>query len=1096
MKKILYYIILFTVFSARVFSQNYNIKHYTVQDGLLHSFVNDIIQDKRGSIWMATGGGLCKFNSVEFTNYTKKDGLNNYRLLSLAEDDFNNIWIGSLLGINVFDGDSIYTLKSATKRVLALKKSLDGQMWVASNEGVEKMQFNNGKFITTKLPYDFGVIDFENIFQDRNLNSFLVQTENNLFIGLNNTVYVYNNKEVKKIKFDKNIKVYSACKLENNDVIFGTNNGIFKYNGYSLELIKNNRLNAFHAFKIEYKNNKIWMIGNWSETEKSALYLVSISLKDEKYFRKISDSNGLIEKATSLLIDYENDIWIGSNGGLSVLKGEEFVNYTIENGLIGNKIWGVYQDNDKNVWVGTINEGLSIITKDSILNFDTISGLPDMYIGAIFQVEKNEFLLGTAKKGICKAEFVSKLNRYKFSQLNIELNIGITRVDCILRDRKKILWVASSKGLYYSNDGKNFKHKPLFQGDSNQVFIQKIFESSEGDLYIGTKQMGLFLLKDNKVENFLNDSKKELGISSICEDIQHNIWVGSQREGVLKIDNGKCNWITEKDGLKSNLIYILQSDKSGNIWIGSNLGLDRLNCIKYNKTNEIDIRHYDTNDGLQELEMNLNGSIEDSYENLWFATNNGILKYDYHYEISNRIPPIINLLNVKLHSNSVDWTKYSDSLTGWNKLPVNPVLPYNDNHITFEFVGISFKTKEIKYTWKLEGFDKKWVPPSYSRQVVYSNLPYGEYIFKLKSSNNDDVWNKEPLEFRFEILPPFWAEWWFISISILFLGMLIYFSIRLRMNSLIKHQKELENQISQRTEKISLQKEELESQIDIVNNQKRQIENIHLQLSDSIEYAKRIQDAALPLQGNLQSIVADAFVFFKPRDVVSGDFYWWAQMKPDNVLVAAVVDCTGHGVPGAFMSLLGISFLREIVIKEYITHPAVILRKLRKEIINSLNQKDEFGEQKDGMDMALISVNLDTLEMQFAGANNPLYIIRAKVEDKAKEYREAPLTLTSVLIELKGDKMPIAIYRRMDKFTNNKFQLHKGDQVYLFSDGFIDQFGGKKGKKFLCKQFKQLLLNNANKPMTEQCAVIEKTLNEWIGNNEQVDDITILGLKL
>ena len=116
----------------------------------MHSFVNDIIQDKRGSIWMATGGGLCKFNSVEFTNYTKKDGLNNYRLLSLAEDDFNNIWIGSLLGINVFDGDSIYTLKSATKRVLALKKSLDGQMWVASNEGVEKMQFNNGKFITTK----------------------------------------------------------------------------------------------------------------------------------------------------------------------------------------------------------------------------------------------------------------------------------------------------------------------------------------------------------------------------------------------------------------------------------------------------------------------------------------------------------------------------------------------------------------------------------------------------------------------------------------------------------------------------------------------------------------------------------------------------------------------------------------------------------------------------------------------------------------------------------------------------------------------------------------------------------------------------------
>jgi len=319
-----------------------------------------------------------------------------------------------------------------------------------------------------------------------------------------------------------------------------------------------------------------------------------------------------------------------------------------------------------------------------------------------------------------------------------------------------------------------------------------------------------------------------------------------------------------------------------------------------------------------------------------------------------------------------------------------------------------------------------------------------------------------------------------------------------------EQKKELEKQINKRTEKISFQKEELESQIDIVNNQKRQIENIHLQLTDSIEYAKRIQDAALPLQENLQSMVADAFVFFKPRDVVSGDFYWWTQMKPDNVLVAAVVDCTGHGVPGAFMSLLGISYLREIVIKEYITHPAVILRKLRKEIINSLNQKDEFGEQKDGMDMALISVNLDTLEMQFAGANNPLYIVSSSQSAVSSmqlavgnEMHELPTADASCqLYELKGDKMPIAIYRRMDKFTNNKVQLHKGDQVYLFSDGFIDQFGGQKGKKFLCKQFKQLLLNNANKPMTEQSAIIEKTLNEWIGNNEQVDDITILGLKL
>ena len=213
------------------------------------------------------------------------------------------------------------------------------------------------------------------------------------------------------------------------------------------------------------------------------------------------------------------------------------------------------------------------------------------------------------------------------------------------------------------------------------------------------------------------------------------------------------------------------------------------------------------------------------------------------------------------------------------------------------------------------------------------------------------------------------------------------------------------------------------------------------------------------------------------------------------LLIVTVADCTGHGVPGAFMSMLGISFLNEIVRKQEVTQANHVLNELRKEVINALQQKGVSGEQKDGMDISLFVVNTETNECQWAGANNPLYIVRGGQNPQGLTKPE-PLQNLEGLEEIKGDKMPIAIYRRMDKFTNNKVQLHKGDQVYLFSDGFIDQFGGQKGKKFLCKQFKQLLLNNANKPMTEQSAIIEKTLNEWIGNNEQVDDITILGLKL
>ena len=1089
------------------FSQNYNIKNYTVKDGLLHSFVNDIIQDSRGNIWIATGGGLCKFNGVEFDSYTTKDGLNYPRLLCLAESNFNNIWVGTSVGLNVFDGDSIYSLKNAQhENILALEKSLDGQMWVATNEGVKKVQFKNGEFVVNKLPYDFDKTEVSNIFQDRNLNSFLIETEQHkLFIGLNNLVFIYQNNNLEKINIDKSLQIYSACKSANENIIFGTNNGLYIYRNNSLERIENKNLENFKVFKIKRKKNKLWMIGKWSNEGKDEMFLVSINLKDKNYYRKISERNGLIDAPTSLFIDHENNVWIGSNSGLSVLKSESFVNYTKENGLSGNKTWGVSQGVDNKIWVGTINEGLSIIDHDKILNFDSKDGLPDMYIGAIYQDKKDFVYLGTARKGLCTAQYNSKLNTYKFKQLNIELNKRKPRIDGITRDKNNTLWIGSSKGLYYSLDDIKFHHKALFEEDSNQVFIRRILFSGNGNLYVGTKHRGLFILKGNKVENILNDTINGLEISSICEDYEGGIWLGSLHNGIFKINGNKSRWITENDGLKSNVIYILQPDKNGNIWIGSNLGLDRFNVLKYNKTGKIEVRHYNTDDGLQALEMNLNGSIEDNQGNLWFATNNGILKYDYRYDISNKIPPIINILNIKLHSQSVDWKKYSDSLTVWNHLPINPILPYNQNHLTFEFVGISYKNpKKIKYSWKLEGFDKKWVPSTYNRQVIYSNLPHGKYIFKLKSSNNDGVWNKKILEFPFEIQAPVWATWWFITLETGFIILLIYLFIIWRTKSLKKRQKELSRLVSLRTKEITLQKEEIETQRDFVEKQKNKIEEIHKEVSQSINYAQRIQNSILPDISTLKQNFDDYFVLLNPKDVVSGDFYWWTNIEDHTVITA--VDCTGHGVPGAFMSMLGTSFLREIVEKEYITHTGIILHKLRKEIIKALKQKGKHDEQRDGMEMAIISINHKTNVVQFSGANNPLYIIKpviARTSDEAisnnEQIASSPTVIRNdeyTLTEIKGDKMPVAIYQRMDKFITHEIQLQKGYLLYMFSDGYADQFGGETGRKFMSKKFKQLLLENAGKPMKMQKKILNNTFEAWKGDLEQIDDVIVLGLKI
>ncbi|HBS86085.1 MAG: hypothetical protein A2W91_08000 [Bacteroidetes bacterium GWF2_38_335] len=292
-----------------------------------------------------------------------------------------------------------------------------------------------------------------------------------------------------------------------------------------------------------------------------------------------------------------------------------------------------------------------------------------------------------------------------------------------------------------------------------------------------------------------------------------------------------------------------------------------------------------------------------------------------------------------------------------------------------------------------------------------------------------------------------------------------------------KQIEEKNEELHQLLEEVSSQRDEIEAQRDLVTEQKEHIEEIHKEVSQSIDYATRLQSAILPDKNILKDNISDFFVMFHPRDKVSGDFYWWANIEGHTIITA--VDCTGHGVPGAFMSMLGVSYLREIVLKEYVTHPGVILRKMRKEIIRSLKQKGVSGEQKDGMDMALVSISHADNKMLFAGANNPLYFIR-----------------NGVLTEYKPDKMPIAIYEKMDNYTVHEITVEKGDMFYLFSDGLADQFGGPNGKKFMYKQFKEILTANSHLPMEEQKQALSDAFESWKGYHEQIDDVVVIGIRI
>ena len=307
----------------------------------------------------------------------------------------------------------------------------------------------------------------------------------------------------------------------------------------------------------------------------------------------------------------------------------------------------------------------------------------------------------------------------------------------------------------------------------------------------------------------------------------------------------------------------------------------------------------------------------------------------------------------------------------------------------------------------------------------------------------------------------------FVLLLLSFLAYYIYRGYRIKKEANIK--------LEEKNRTISLQKDEIEKQKDLAESQRDQIAYQKKHITDSIMYAKRIQTALLPSL-ELFSDEIEHFVLYKPLDIVSGDFYWVSKLKDKQIIIAA--DCTGHGVPGAFMSMLGVTMLNEIVNGKGIEKPDEILNLLREQIVKSLKQSIDEDRVKDGMDMAVSLIDYKKNKLWFAGANNPLVFIR-----------------DGNLETIKGDKMPVAIHYSMNPFTAHEIDLKKGDTFYLFSDGYGDQFGGPRQKKFMVKHLKETLLDISALPMIEQGAKLDETFEEWKGSGPQVDDVILIGVR-
>ena len=377
--------------------------------------------------------------------------------------------------------------------------------------------------------------------------------------------------------------------------------------------------------------------------------------------------------------------------------------------------------------------------------------------------------------------------------------------------------------------------------------------------------------------------------------------------------------------------------------------------------------------------------------------------------------------------------------------------------IRFEFVALSYKFPEKnKYQYMLVGFDNDWSEPSTERVKEYTNLEGGTYTFKVRACNSDGVWNNEGTTMQLIVTPIFYKTPWFIITTLLSIVLLVYGYIKWSTYQVQQKNKELEIAVEDRTKELA---------------------DKNRDVTASIEYAKRIQDAILPDKTALFKALPHSFILYKPKDIVSGDFYWYA-ITPQCTIIAAV-DCTGHGVPGAFMSMIGNNLLNQIINENHQYEPATILDQLNEGLRYALKNGRYDAETTDGMDVCICAIR--GTQVTYAGAYRPLFYI----ENQA-------------LKKIDGDKFPIggSKYIEDKKYTQHELQLSVGDCIYLFSDGYGDQFGGDKGKKFSLKRMQDLFVEIATHPAKLQKMMVENAFIDWKHTNEQVDDVLIIGVKL
>ncbi len=934
-----------------------------------------------------------------------------------------------------------------------------------------------------------------------------------------------------KIKDKEFAEVWKTFVLDDGKVFFQTSKTIFCWDGDKMKMFKPK--NGFHIlFKV---NNDLYVrddnvgILKWSGNEFVLVPGTEIMSVEKIYFMlPVSKGKMLIDTRSQGLVSFEEP-----SKEFPMARFKPFKN-NCNDLIINSLVYNAVSVSDDLISIGTLNAGVIVIDTagNFISQFTRKEGLQQETVYHQYVDAENKLWLALAN-GISKVDILSPITFYSnykglegsveaIARFNNELYVATLNGVFVLRNNnserafEKVkgieteCWdltlfgkVSSQKLLVATNHGLySIDTKGVLRLEMNGLVSSVKASSFDSTIiYLGI-ETGFMIVKNfnekiTKIENLQSE------IVNIQEEDDKHIWLGTNSEGVIELvkEDGIFNpYIhNESNGFVEGSVWaakfhgqiVLATDKGlyavkrnnrkidfelfriGEFTTGKLIGVHRAFvftntmwlAIYSNAKKEAESVGYLVGDEKSGYNWEESAFLKMTKEitHAIFSEENGVTwigRPDGLYRYDSRIVNNASLKYASMIRKIVvgkDSLLYAGAGLQSNNDETSFELRYKLNSVSFNFASNSFEdeSKNI-YSYFLEGNDQTWSNWTSETKTNYTNLYEGTYHFRVKSRN---VYGKESSEavFSFIVLPPWYRTWWAYISYIVVLALVVWGAVAWSTYSLRKI-------ISERTAEIRAQKEEL----DVKNKD----------ITDSINYAQRLQRSILPYMDDIKLKLPNSFIFYKPRDIVSGDLYWYAD-KGDRVYLASI-DCTGHGVPGAFLSIVANSSLNEIVNDEKELMPHTVLQKLDEKITFTLKQGNQSSTTRDGMDLALCMVDLKKNILYYSGANRPLFFIRDKQIEK-----------------IKGDKFPIGGgFDTNKQFTVSEKQLEKGDAFYIFSDGYADQFGGVDGKKFMIKKFGELLLEICDRQMDQQYNVIEETLKEWQGNHESVDDVLVIGVRI